>query len=165
MASESLESTDSGFTLSLPDLTPAVARALQAAQESARHDGALAVEPLHLLLGLLEEEQGHAALLLARAHLSATAVKHAFAVHEGAALRPPSTGPLPLHDKTSAILRDARDIATDVSGDSTIASDHLLLALLQRDAAIRDKLVILGLDLAQLETASGRAPTLHLDEP
>src|SRR5207253_9501732 len=99
--------------------------------------------------------------------LSATAVKHAFAVPEGAALSPRSTGPLPLHDKTSAILRDARDIARDVSGDSTIASDHLLLALLQRDAAIRDKLVILGLDLAQLEseTASGRAPTLHLDEP
>src|SRR5207244_7364994 len=57
--------------LMLPNLTPAVARALQTAQDWARRLRATEVQPLHFLFGLLDEEEGKAALLLERFGVSA----------------------------------------------------------------------------------------------
>ena len=48
----------------LPELSPAVERALEAARVLARQLGAPDVRPPHLLHGLLAEEEGRAATLL-----------------------------------------------------------------------------------------------------
>src|SRR5947209_16764060 len=48
----------------LPEMTPAVERALGAAREWAGRLGQAAVGPAHVLAGLLEEEEGRATTLL-----------------------------------------------------------------------------------------------------
>src|SRR5262249_50114406 len=65
------------------------------------------------------------------------------------------------------ILHYAGVVARDLGGDSTIASDHVMLALLRRDDAVRQQLIALGLDFAGLESdmAAARSPALRLDEP
>lgn len=150
----------------LPDLTPAVARALETAQDCARRLGATEVQTDHFLLGLLEEEEGKAALLLARFGGSAAVIRQSLAGHSRAGPVQPSEPPLPLSQQTQEILPCAREIANDLAGDSTIASDHVLLALLRKDEALRQKVVSCGLAYAKLETevASTRA-ALPLDEP
>jgi thiamine-phosphate pyrophosphorylase len=150
----------------LADYTPAVSRALQAAQECARRSGATDVQPLHLLEGLLAEQEGRAALLLARGKLSVATVKQVFAGQQTIPTAPTIGPPLPLNTKTQAIVYDARELAADLTGDSTIASDHVMLALLRRDESIRQKVVALGLDLAALESemASPSPPALPVDE-
>ena len=152
--------------LILPNVTPAVARALEAAQERARRLDATEVQPQHLLLSLLDEEEGKAALLLARFGASATVIKQRLADHSRAEPGLPSATPVRLNQKTQEILQDARETATDLAGDSTIASDHVMLALLRRDDALREKLVSLGLEFAKLESELTSArTTLPLDEP
>jgi thiamine-phosphate pyrophosphorylase len=150
----------------LPDFTPAVGRALQAAQDYARRRGATEVQPLHLLQGLLDEEEGRAALLLARGRIFAATVKQALEEPNGATSAPSSEIPLPLNFKTQELLHYARELAADLAGDAAIASDHLMLALLRRDELLRQKLIALGLDFAELESqiASTSAPGLPLDE-
>lgn len=151
----------------LPDLTPAVARALDAAQEWARCLGDQEVQPLHLLLGLLDEEEGKAALLLARFGAPAAVIRQSFAGHHRAATGQPDEPPLPLSPQTQAIVHSAREAALDLAGESTVASDHVLLALLRREEALREKLISCGLNYAKLESelTSGPSAALSLDEP
>jgi thiamine-phosphate pyrophosphorylase len=153
--------------LTLPDFTPAVGRAMQAAQDYARSVGAAEIQPLHLLQGLLDEEEGHAALLLARGGISAVVVKQSFFGHQDAARAVRSEGSLPLAAKTQQILYYAREVAVDLTGDFTIATDHLMLALLRRDELVKQKLIALGLDFAGLESqiASTSSPALPVEEP
>jgi thiamine-phosphate pyrophosphorylase len=94
-------------------------------------------------------------------------VKQAFAPPSPAAPAPPGAAALPLNPKTVQIFDRAREIAGDLAGESTIASDHVLLALLRQDAALRQELTLLGFDLAGLEAAIAlaRGPALRLDEP
>jgi thiamine-phosphate pyrophosphorylase len=68
--------------------------------------------------------------------------------------------------RTQEILHYARDAAADLTGDSTIATDHIMLALLRRDEPVRQKLIALGLDFAELESevASKSDPALQLEE-
>lgn len=151
----------------LPEFTPAAARALDAAQACARRLGATEVLALHLLQGLLEEDEGHAALLFARAGGSLAHIKPLFTSDNPQAPARPGDAPLPLSTQVQEILHQARAVAADRADDSTVASDHVLMAVLQRADALRQKLITLGLDVARLEAeiASVRAPVLRLDEP
>jgi thiamine-phosphate pyrophosphorylase len=153
--------------MTLPDCTPAVARALEAAEDYARRLGATELQPLHLLRGLVDEEEGRAALLLTRAGVAPAALKQALAESDQAAAYPPSASPLPVSPRTQEIVQDAREMAGAIGGEATITSDSLLLAVLQRDDTVRKKLIPLGLNLIRLEaeTASMRPPALPLDEP
>jgi thiamine-phosphate pyrophosphorylase len=74
---------------------------------------------------------------------------------------------LPLDLQTQEILYEAREIARDFSGEWTVASDHVLLALLRRNDTLRQQLTGLGLDFTRLEAemAGERGPALGLDEP
>src|SRR3954447_21604121 len=60
------------------ELTPAVGRAVEAAQRHARADNAESVTPLHLLAGLLEEDEGSAASLVIDAGLDLGAFRTAW---------------------------------------------------------------------------------------
>jgi thiamine-phosphate pyrophosphorylase len=150
----------------LPDSTPAVARSLEAAQNYACRLGATEIQPLHVLRGLVDEEEGRAALLLARVGVSPAVLKQALAEDDCDVPRPPNISPPSLSQSSQEILQAARERARDL-GEYTVASDHLLLAVLLRDDAIREKLLPLGLDLIRLESegALRGAPTLRLEEP
>src|SRR5437868_5359627 len=114
----------------LPDLTPAVARALDAAQHQAVRLGAAAVQPEHLLHGLLAEEEGRAAVLLAGAGLDVAAARQRLAGRAALAAAHPAEVPLPLSPQTHAVLRHARQLAGALSADRTLASDQVVVALL-----------------------------------
>jgi thiamine-phosphate pyrophosphorylase len=150
------------------ELTPAVARAFQAAQAWAGRQGALAVQPEHLLHGLLEEEEGRASTLLAAAGLDLTAARTALAATDQGVVSPqPVEVPLPHSPESQAALALARDLASDLSPDSTVPSEAVLLALLREDAELRRRLVELGLKFDRLEGhfAAAQGPPLALDEP
>jgi thiamine-phosphate pyrophosphorylase len=145
--------------------TPAVARAIAAAPAWALRHGADPVAPLHLLLGLAQEEEGRASALLAGAGLAPARV-FAWAGLEPAALRGGEDSP-PLGPAAQDALAEARGLARETFGERSIASEHLLLALLRSDAGLRAALEGLGLAFARLEESvlSALGPPLHLEEP
>ena len=150
-----------------PDLTPAVERALLVAQALAAGLGATEAQPCHLLQALLSEEDGLAVSRLLGAGVAGEAIKPA--VTSGGPSVPPDRESAPSHlsAKSHEMLDHARVVAADVSGEHTIASDHLLLALVRQDADLRQQLIAAGLDVARLEEgiASRATPALTLDEP
>jgi thiamine-phosphate pyrophosphorylase len=120
-----------------------------------------------LLLGLLEEEEGRAALLLIRAGLALQPVRQALAGLGSQWPDPDSNSSLPLAESVVAILHGGRAVAGEATGERTVAGDHLLLALLRSEEDLAARLEPLGFDRARLEAAAASAecPVLRLDEP
>jgi thiamine-phosphate pyrophosphorylase len=147
-------------------MTPAAACALELARQLARQAGASDLQPVHLLQSLLAEEEGRAADLLNRAGLPVSAVKFDFREVSPPAVESRQT-PVPLHLWTQQIVDQAREVAVQYSGERTIATDHLLLALLRHEKTLCQELVNQGLNLAKLELIliAAQAPSLELDEP
>ena len=149
----------------LPEMTPAVVRALEAAQVYARQRGSPEVQPIDLLHGLLEEDEGRAALLVVGAGLDHAAYRRSLADRPA----PPQQDqpPLPLHPLTYASLREARALARDLSGEATVASEAILLALLRADPALCTYLEPFGLCFVKLEAdiQALRPAPLQLEEP
>ncbi len=87
-------------------------------------------------------------------------------VHQPTAIDP-GTPALQLHSDAWAALELARRLATELSGERTVASESLVLALLRTDAALRQRLEASGLKLQRLEAAlaGSREPALIPDEP
>ena len=149
----------------LPELTPAVARVLETAQLYACRLGLSEVQPLYLLHALLAEEEGRACSLAVAAGLDAAAFRASRAFPE-TALSAPSP-PLPLHPDIRSALFAARDLARELSGESTVASEALLLALLRGDEMLAAELASFGLRIAGLESMilAQRPPPPKLEEP
>jgi thiamine-phosphate pyrophosphorylase len=147
----------------LPEMTPAIARALESAQVHARRSGSPEVLPIHLLHGLLDEEEGRAHQLTLAAGLDYPAYRQQLPVAELG----PANESLPLHRATLSGLRHARELAVDLVGESTVGSESLLLALLRLDLSAREHLEAFGLGFAQLEgdLQARKPPPLRLDEP
>jgi thiamine-phosphate pyrophosphorylase len=150
----------------LPEMTPAVDRALEAARSWAARLGQADIQPLHLLGGLLEEEEGRAASLLAAAGLDVAAWRRAMTP----AARPDASLPLPLLALDAAsrqALGEARELAGSLSSDRGISSECLLVPLLRADQTLRRSLEEHGLAVARLEAALAAlaGPPLELDEP
>jgi thiamine-phosphate pyrophosphorylase len=141
----------------LPELTPAVERAVAAARELA---GAADVRTIHLLHGLLAEEEGRAATLLRGAGADPTAARARLA--ELAAREPPAPG-----RGIAPLLEVARELSGELYLERTVASDALLLVLLREEADLRRALEPLGLDFARLEApvVAQRKPPIRLEEP
>jgi thiamine-phosphate pyrophosphorylase len=74
---------------------------------------------------------------------------------------------LPLHPRTQSALFAARELARELSGESTVASEALLLALIRSDETLTTELESFGLSIADLEASilSQRQPPAQLDEP
>jgi thiamine-phosphate pyrophosphorylase len=149
----------------LPELTPAVTRALEMAGLHAYLLGLSEVPPIHLLHALLAEEEGRACSLAVAAGLDAAAFRASRAVPDvPQPAQPPS---LPLHPRSRSALLDARALARELSGESTVAGDALLLALLRCDETLPTELVSFGLRVADLESnmLAQRQPPPELEEP
>src|SRR5438105_14336858 len=114
------------------DLTPAVTRALEAAQ---RYAHTRELQPAHPLQGLLEEEEGRAALLCGNAGLDVLRAQSALG-----AVRAGPVEPRPWAALTREALVLARELALALTGEPTVASEALLLALLRGDAGLRERL-------------------------
>src|SRR5262245_49950834 len=105
----------------LPEMTPAVSRALVAARVWAARLGTGDVAPLHLLAGLLEEEEGRATVLLLAADLDVAALRR----HFGAGTSPEASPPIdarPFSEAINRLLFLARDLAVTLSADRTVSS-------------------------------------------
>jgi thiamine-phosphate pyrophosphorylase len=146
----------------LPALTPAVTRALEIARCYARGAGAELVEPVHILHALLEEEEGRAVALAVAARLDVAGYRATSPRRSG---DPSSAGPL--SDLANEALYLARGLAVELTGENTLSSEPLLLALLRTDATLAASLEALGLRLAELEGILDRRkpPVLQLEEP
>jgi thiamine-phosphate pyrophosphorylase len=144
----------------LPELTPAVERAVEVARVLARQVGAADVQPLHLLHGLLAEEEGRAATLLRSAGADPAAARAVLADH--AAQHPAAAG-----RDIGPILEAARELAGELYLERTVSGDALLLVLLREEVELRRALEALGLVFARLEAAilAQRPPPITLDEP
>lgn len=148
----------SGFMI--PDCSPAVARAMDAAQQLARSRNGTEVVPLHLLCALLEEEEGQAASLLREAGAAPAAVRGLAAA--GPANGLPAGPPVPL----ALTVQQAIDRAQDLAPDSAITSEQLLLALLHEDQDLRQKVQQLGMNWETLQARlPAELPPVALDEP
>jgi thiamine-phosphate pyrophosphorylase len=148
------------------DYTSAVTIALTRAGAWARQFGADEVHPLHLLLGLLDEEEGRPALLLAGRGVAIATVRNGLAPGVSAVADAP-TAITTLALVTEDILRHAVELGRLLSAEHTVASDQVLLAILRNDTELRARLETFGLDFALLErdVLGEPAPPLPLDEP
>lgn len=146
------------------DCTDAVIRALEAAGQWARRQTKTEIEPIHLLAGLVEEEEGQAAALLARLGSAPSAVRAAFGNGGMVYLGAPS---LPLSALSEQAFSRARELATETGPDEAIASEQLILALLGADPEIIRFLAPLGLNptLVKAEIERRQAPVLAPAEP
>ncbi len=143
--------------------TPALAVALERAGGYARRAGAAAVAPLHLLLGLLGDDEGQPAELLAAAGVSRPRLREQLGLIDDAPIDPV---PLPLQDATRRILGRARELAALHSAEGTLSSDEVLIALVEQDTAVREQLAAIGLDADRLlGHFAPHGPLLVLDEP
>lgn len=155
----------------LPDLTPAADRALQAAQPWARRLGAETVLPVHLLLGLLDEEEGQATAILSRTGINASMLRQIHAKEMTISTAAPySEKLLPLNPQTLQALARARELAMEQSGDRTVTSAQLLLALFQIDSSLQESLRSLdpsgqAFQRLEAEVMADSQPPLRLDEP
>jgi thiamine-phosphate pyrophosphorylase len=171
----------------LPELTPAVARFLEAAQLSAHRLGLPEVLPIYLLHALLAEEEGRAYSLATAAGLDVGAFRASQTDHPPHPTPPPQGGreniapsplvgegwgggdapSLPLHPRTRSALFAARDLARELSGESTVGSDALLLALLRSDETLVAELESFGLRRAELESTmlAQRQPPPEPEQP
>jgi thiamine-phosphate pyrophosphorylase len=130
-----------------------------------RH-GAADVQPRHLLAGLVEEEEGRPATLLAAAGLDGNALRRH--LEAGASVQAqPAEAPLPLHPLSREAFGEARGLAVEISGERAVPTEALLLAVLRVDQALLETLVGLGLDYARLEQElpAPQGEPLALDEP
>jgi thiamine-phosphate pyrophosphorylase len=142
--------------------------ALQTAFDRARHFATVArtlnVAPRHFLAGLLVEEEGRAAALLADAgadwprvqqHLGLPAEVDLSKAHE-----------LELHPSFQVIMAQARDLAIAHGNEGSIATEHALLALLTVNSSLRQELEGFGLDFERLRLGIvGEPAALVMDEP
>jgi thiamine-phosphate pyrophosphorylase len=147
------------------DFTAAASRALEAARLYAGRVDAGQVQPLHLLQGLLEEEEGLAAKLLAGAGVKVAILRHNLNCSLSAESEPTSEG-LTLSSEVEAIVSQARFLTRDVGGEQAVSGTMLLMSLVRREPSLKQFLETHGLDTARLEREfhATQGPPLKLDE-
>jgi thiamine-phosphate pyrophosphorylase len=145
-------------------LTPACARALNAAQGWACQQGALQVEPEHLLYALLEEEEGRPTQLLREAGLDLTGMRAQVPERPSELSQ---SAKLSFSAAAEKVLARAHEVAVESSHDRTVATEHLLCALLLEDQRVCDVLQTRGAAVNDLvaRLLSLPGPPLRLDEP
>jgi thiamine-phosphate pyrophosphorylase len=144
------------------EYTPALTFALQRAAGYARRAGADTLMPLHLLLGLVAEEEGQPAVLLAAAGVGRESLRAELGLIEGA---PTDSETMPPDPETRRILARARELAALHSAEGTLSSDQALVALVEQSESLRERLGGLGLDAARLLGHLDPQPAIVLDEP
>src|SRR5262245_18980177 len=140
------------------DYTSALETAWNKAGRWATAAGAGEISVRHLFQGLIHEEGGRPALLLEKAGANLAAVRGDLPELSAADCQPGAA--------VRDLLHEAADIALHLSAEGTIATEHVLLAILRVDKGLRSNLEALGLDFQRLEhSVLGPQTPLQLDEP
>jgi thiamine-phosphate pyrophosphorylase len=146
------------------EFTPALSLALARASTIARREGCRAIEPRHLLAGLLAEDEGKAATLLGEAGVNNQSTRRLGPAHPEETL--PDQDPLPMHEQSREALVRAHRLAVVHSEEGSISSDQVLLAVLQDNPELRQALEGEGLDFPRLQSKIAReAGPIQVDEP
>lgn len=150
----------------LPDMTMGTRRAAQASIAWQAALGSTELEPVHLLLGLLHEEEGVTAQLLLKQNITQEHVLRTLSVRSES--NPVLSGeeefPSPLPSLLTWLLYEARHLALEQTGDPQVHSDQLLSVLLQHEEDVEQLLIALGADLTGLKPGQAALP-MSLDEP
>jgi thiamine-phosphate pyrophosphorylase len=143
--------------------TPGLTFALRRAMAIAQAEGETEIAPPHLLRGLLAEEQGPCVALLVQAGLDYPAWLARFAAVANTA---PDDAEPRLTRAVRHVLNLARAHISAIAEEGSLASDQVLLALLEDAMALRQELEAHGLDYQSLRRASdAETPRLLLDTP
>jgi thiamine-phosphate pyrophosphorylase len=142
------------------DYSSAVLHAFERAEALAAQEGIAEVQARHLLQGLLHEEEGKPCVLLANAGVDLPRVR----------MTEPAAAParrVPISAAVQDILRQAFELGKLLSADRSVASEQILLALLQHDQEQRQWLESYGLVLARVEETvmAGQQATIPLEVP
>ncbi len=150
----------------IPDYTPAVLRALDFSRQWAHSFGSETILPLHLLLALLEEDEGRVASLLRGAGLDLELARQELGAGAFAAAGalPPDAACPEFNFETNIILRDACRFAGALAVDEGLTTEQVLLALLHGSESLRGQLEALGLSWEHMQKSSPAEPT-HVEEP
>jgi len=130
------------------DVSPAVERAAEAARRWAAELGAPAVRLSDWLLGLLDEEEGRPAELLARLGTDVPAVRTALP-------EPGRFGDVPAPPDAD-LFASARHQGLRLRGDPGLTTDLVLVAVVAASEAFAGELAGLGIELPALEAALHR---------
>src|SRR5262249_2078569 len=137
--------------------TEGALRALDRAHARAHRRGVVAVEPLDLLLALVDEEESRATALLAEFGFDAARLREALGL--GMADDEPTPTPagalvapirLPPSPAFRTALNDASTRARALGRGRPIGTEHLLTGVLATSAAGADLLAVAGLDMTAL---------------
>ncbi|MFO0964192.1 MAG: thiamine phosphate synthase [Gemmataceae bacterium] len=141
--------------------SPGLDKALRWARRFAAGQGAETVQPVHLLDGLLVEEEGMPWRMLQEAGIAVDTLRPAYE-EEGQ----DEEIAYPISARVRHVLKRAQTFARWHSAEGTLTTDLVLLALLDLEEGLRDRLASLGLDWqAWQDRHDMRAPDLRLDEP
>jgi hypothetical protein len=141
----------SGVVESFARFTPRARAAVVASQEEARRAKHEVIAPAHLILGLLQEQDGFAWRALRASGLTAEAVRAA----ASAALPPASAGESPALIPFAPITKKVLELTFRQAlrlGDDSVGTHHVLLALLELEDG-DGPLTGLRLDVAGVERA------------
>jgi ATP-dependent Clp protease ATP-binding subunit ClpB len=114
-------------------LTVRAAEALNTAAELARKDGNPAVEDLHLLAALLEQDEGIIDPILRKVGADPAAVSGG--VREGLKRLPRQSGATPAASRELVRILDDADSEARALGDQYVSTEHLLVALAGKAAS------------------------------
>ena len=147
------------------EFTPGLQTAFDRAGYLAYLANASSIAARHLLVGMLIEEEGKAATLLAQAHV----VWGRLQTHLGLPmeLATVESSELPLHPAFQIIMASARDLAIAHGEEGSISTDHVLLAMLIVNSSLREELEGFGLDFEQLRVSivGTPAPPIVMETP
>jgi thiamine-phosphate pyrophosphorylase len=130
--------------------TAGALRALERAQIRARARDAEAIEPIDLLIALVDEEESRAALLLAEHGIEPARLRQVLGVSDLTAEPASDADPIPQSAELRAVLGDAAIQARSVDRNRSVGTEHLLAGLLQAPAGVIGPLVEAGLALSAL---------------
>ena len=117
-------------------------RAVFFARYEAHQSGAPAIEPHHLLLGILREMELDRYRFLG-SEISLGRVREQVTVHSGTAHKPPSSADLPLSEETRLALDLGVEEASQ-TGWTRISPEHLLLGLLRIPDCLAARILFAG---------------------
>lgn len=149
----------------LPELSPAVERAVQTAQRLATLERAAETQAAHLFVALIQEEEGRASVLLDKAGASRQSLATFFLASRVGEASSAIDDLAAVSAQLQAVLVAARSLAVDLGGERIVASEHVLLALLEADKALKKRLQEIGLDFARLEQSIKGDDDLPLPMP
>jgi ATP-dependent Clp protease ATP-binding subunit ClpA len=147
--------------------TPALAIALRRGLLFAEREGLSALAPVHLLRGLLAEEEGHCVALLRQAGFDLESWRRNVGSGDDAVSSDElPDGELRVAASVRHILNLGREQMSAIAEEGSLASDQVLLALLEDVEELRRQLQDCGLDYRVLrQRTTEQAPPLVLDGP